>query len=80
LTGNRDPGKPKWTNVTKQLLTIYLDTDLDNVCDTRKFLFDDALVNYLWQYDNFGNRIMKLRFYPSSSLFASHLSRTHSRL
>lgn len=66
LTGNRDPGKPRWINVTKQLLTICLDTDLDNICDTRTFLFDDAALNYLWQYDNFGNRILKLRFYPIS--------------
>ena len=64
LTGNRDPGKPKWTNVTKQLLTICLDTTGDGICDTRAFLFDDAAVNYMWQYDNFGNRLMKLRFYP----------------
>jgi len=64
LTGNRDPGKPRWVNVTKQLLTLCLDTDADNVCDKREFLFDDKNTQYLWQYDNFGNRIAKLRFYP----------------
>jgi hypothetical protein len=64
LTGNRDPGKPRWVNATKALLTVCLDTDTVVGCDTRAFLFDDSLVNYLWQYDNFGNRIMKLRFYP----------------
>jgi hypothetical protein len=66
LTANRDPGKPKWSNVTKQLLTICLDTTGDGICDTRAFLFDNAAVNYMWQYDNFGNRLMKLRFYPIS--------------
>jgi hypothetical protein len=64
LSGNRDPGKPRWVNVTKQLLTLCLDTDGDRICDTREFLFDSAGFNYLWQYDNFGNRIAKLRFYP----------------
>jgi len=64
LTGNRDPGKPKWVNVTKELLTLCLDTNADQVCDTREFLFKDGNVQYLWQYDNFGNRIAKLRFYP----------------
>jgi hypothetical protein len=67
LTGNRDPGKPKWVNVTKQLRTLCLDTTGDQVCDTRAFLFDDGL-QYLWQYDNFGNRIAKLRFYPVTQL------------
>jgi hypothetical protein len=64
ISGNRDPGKPKWVNVTKQLLTLCLDTDGDSICDTREFLFDDSTIQYLWQYDNFGNRIAKLRFYP----------------
>lgn len=64
ISGNRDAGKPKWVNVTKQLLTVCLDTNGDGVCDTRQFLFDDSTKNYLWQYDNFGNRLLKLRFYP----------------
>jgi hypothetical protein len=66
ISGNRDPGKPKWVNVTKQLLTVCLDTSVpsDGVCDTRQFLFDDSTKDYLWQYDNFGNRLLKLRFYP----------------
>ena len=64
ISGNRDAGKPKWVNVTKQLLTVCLDTNADGVCDTRQFLFDDSTKNYLWQYDNFGNRLLKLRFYP----------------
>ena len=64
ISGNRDPGKPKWVNVTKQLLTLCLDTTGDGICDTREFLFDQSGVQYLWQYDNFGNRIAKLRFYP----------------
>ena len=64
LTGNRDPGKPRWVNVTKELLTVCLDTDGDQLCDTREFLFANKDLQYLWQYDNFGNRIAKLRFYP----------------
>lgn len=66
ISGNRDPGKPKWVNVTKELLTVCLDTSVprDGKCDTRQFLFDDSTKDYLWQYDNFGNRLLKLRFYP----------------
>jgi hypothetical protein len=64
LSENRETGKPKWVNVTKQLLTLCLDTDGDTICDTRQFVFDESGVQYLWQYDNYGNRLLKLRFYP----------------
>jgi hypothetical protein len=64
VTGNRTTGKPQWRNVTKQLLTLCLDTDVISGCDTREFLFDDEFASYLWAVDNFGNRIAKLRFYP----------------
>lgn len=60
----RATGKPNWSNVTKELLTVCLDTDSDGTCDTRELMFDDSTAQYLWTYDNYGNRIAQLRFYP----------------
>ena len=33
----------------------------------RVSLFDDALQDYFWQYDNRGLRLLQLRFYPIAS-------------
>jgi hypothetical protein len=60
----RDSGKPHWDNVTKELLTICVNNDADPACDLRVFLFDDLGDLYWWNYDNYGNRIVQLRFYP----------------
>jgi hypothetical protein len=60
----RSTGKPKTQNVTKELTTLYIDLDGDGVADTRISLFDDALSNYFWDYDNNGLRLVQLRFYP----------------
>jgi hypothetical protein len=70
VTGSRKSGTPQWTNVTRELLTLCYDTDDDGTCDTREYLFDDKSAQYLWAYDNFGNRIAKLRFYPISQAIA----------
>ena len=52
----------KWENVSRQLLTVCLDTTGDGTCDTRADIFSDELVNYLWQFDNVGYRNVQLRF------------------
>jgi hypothetical protein len=58
----RDKGKPKTVNVTRDLLTIYVDLDGDGVPE-RYALFDDALQDYFWDYDNNGCKLVQLRFY-----------------
>jgi len=58
---NSDKGA-KWENVSRQLLTVCLDTDDDGICDLREDIFSDELVNYLWQFDNVGLRNVQLRF------------------
>jgi hypothetical protein len=59
----RNGGKSTFSNVSKELLTVCLDTDGDLVCDTRTSLFGDSAYSYLWQYDNAGLRLAQLRFY-----------------
>jgi len=66
----RNKGKSTFTNVTKELLTVCLDTDTTNdttskTCDTRVQLFDSSYYQYFWDYDNFGLRLAQLRFYPA---------------
>ena len=54
----------KWTDVSRQLLTVCLDTIDDDVlvCDTRSDIFSDTLQEYLWEFDNVGYRNVQLRF------------------
>jgi hypothetical protein len=59
----RGSGKSSFDNVSKELLTLCLDTDGDGVCDTRTSLFSDQLASYSWSYDNSGLRLAQLRFY-----------------
>jgi hypothetical protein len=60
----RSTGKSTFRNVSKELLSLCLDTDGDGDCDTREFLFDRDLADYFWQYDNNGLKLAQLRFYP----------------
>jgi hypothetical protein len=60
----RGSGKSSFSNVSKELLTLCLDTDGDGVCDTRSSLFSDDRASYFWSYDNAGLRLAQLRFYP----------------
>ena len=60
----RSTGKSKFDNVTKELTTLCLDTDLNGSCDTRTGIFDSSLQGYFWDYDNNGLRLAQLRFYP----------------
>jgi hypothetical protein len=65
ITGSKKT-PPKFHNVTRELLTLCVDTDDTAGCDTRVFLFDDDFEEYFWEYDNRGNRLAQLRFYPVS--------------
>lgn len=58
----RDKGKPKTVNVTRELLYAYVDLDGDGTFE-RYPLFDDALYDYFWSYDNNGLKLLQLRFY-----------------
>ena len=58
----RSKGKPSVDNVSKALLSACVDTDGDNTCDKRLFLFDDDAENYLWSVDNAGLRNAEVRF------------------
>ena len=60
----RKAGKPKVYNVSKQLLTVCVDIDLDTKCDKRIFLFDDALLDFAWSVDNKGLKNAQFYFFP----------------
>lgn len=73
LPNANGPGKKsKFTNVSKELLTICIDTDitvdsgvdgiLDNDCDLRAEIFDDKFVDFAWEVDANGHRLAQLRF------------------
>jgi len=63
LQVERTKGRQKFVNVSKELLYIYLDLDEDGNPDERYHLFDDALLDYFWSYDNNGLKLLQLRFY-----------------
>lgn len=56
----------KFSNVTKYLLFVYADLDGNGTAE-RYPLFDDALEDYYWQYDNQGLKLVQLRFYEYST-------------
>lgn len=59
---------PKFDDVTRELLTLCLDTlndgNLDGTCDERFALFDDALVDAFWQWNTQGKAHAQLVFIP----------------
>jgi len=59
----RGNGKQTFTNVTKYLLYIYVDLDGNGRAE-RYNIFNDALQDYFWEYDNKGLKLCQLRFYP----------------
>lgn len=59
----RTNGKQVFDNVTKYLLYIYVDLNGDGTAE-RYNIFNDALQDYFWQYDNQGMKLVQLRFYP----------------
>ncbi len=58
----RGKGKPSVQNISKELLSLCVNTDLDAACDERISLFDDRAHDYLWSADNFGLRNAEVRF------------------
>lgn len=63
LTLVRGHGQQKFTNVSKELLTIYADIDGDGIPE-QVGLFDNDTYEYFWSYDNNGLKLAQLRFYP----------------
>ena len=57
----RDTGKSTFNDVSKQLLYVYVDLYGSGV--KRYPLFDTALQDYFWDYDNSGMKLVQLRFY-----------------
>jgi len=54
----------KFTDKTLELTTIYVDTTDDGVANpVRYYLFDNALWNYFWNYDNNGLKLLQIRIY-----------------
>ena len=62
LTLSRSKGPSKFTNVSKELLTVYY-WDEDAERWVRTPLFGDDSFLYFWDYDNDGLRLAQLRFY-----------------
>src|SRR6266446_2552077 len=59
----RSKGPSKFTNVTKELTTItFIDPTTGNPVTAS--IFDPALQDYFWNYQNNGVRLAQLRFYP----------------
>jgi len=54
----------KFEDVTRQLLTLCLDTDLNGTCDTRYGIFDPALSDAFWQWNTQGKAHAQLVFVP----------------
>lgn len=53
---------PKFTNQSKALLTVCLDTDADGACDRRVALFNSDLYDYFWNWNTFGKAHAQLFF------------------
>jgi hypothetical protein len=53
---------PKFTNRSKELLTVCLDTDGDTTCDRRVALFNNDLYDYFWNWNTFGKAHAQLFF------------------
>jgi hypothetical protein len=66
LEVERTKGRQRFENVSRRLLYIYADLDGDGK-DERYNLFNDALEDYFWSYDNNGLKLLQLRFYPMST-------------
>jgi hypothetical protein len=62
----RNTGSSKFTNVSSILLYVYADLNGDGTPE-RYNLFNDALKDYYWNYDNNGLKLVQLRFYDIST-------------
>jgi len=56
--------REQFENVSRQLLTICLDTDGNGTCDTRYPLFGAPLYDYFWQWNTEGKAHAQLVFIP----------------
>lgn len=59
--------RPRFTNVSKSLLTVVWDADGDGDLD-RTPLFGDDTYGYAWDYNNYGLRLAQFRFYDEYTL------------
>jgi hypothetical protein len=62
----REKGKSTFTNVSRELLYLYADTNEDGTLE-RYNLFNSSLTDDFWQYDNSGLKLVQLRFYQVST-------------
>ncbi len=62
----RSTGRSTFSDVSKNLLYVYADINADGTLE-RYNLFDTALQDYYWNYDNSGLKLMQLRFYEVPS-------------
>lgn len=61
----REKGQKPFVDVTDELTSICLANDpVTGDCTQRIPLFDAALQDYFWNYDNNGLKLAQLRFYP----------------
>ncbi|MGV7223841.1 MAG: hypothetical protein ACQ9MH_20235 [Nitrospinales bacterium] len=57
-------GSMRFEDVSRELLTICLDTNGSGSCDTRYGLFDPELEDYFWQWNTTGQAKAQLVFIP----------------
>lgn len=62
VTVQRKRGQSKFVNVSKELLYVYVDMDLNGVPE-RYPLFSNELWQFFWDYNNKGLKLCQLRFY-----------------
>jgi hypothetical protein len=64
VRGSATNPKPKFENVSAELLTVCIDTTVpsDGVCDTRLALFDLPLYDYFWNWNTQGKAHAQLFF------------------
>jgi hypothetical protein len=64
VTVTRTKGRTLFSDKTLELTTIYVDITDDGIDNPIRYrLFDNALWDYFWQYDNNGLKLCQLRFY-----------------
>ena len=62
VRASKNSNPPKFTNVSKELLSMCVDTNGDFICDTRLALFAPQLQDYFWNWDTTGKPHAQLFF------------------
>jgi hypothetical protein len=62
VRGSGNGSKPHFENVSKELLTVCVDTSGDGVCDTRYALFASQFYDYFWNWNTQGKAHAQLFF------------------